>query len=120
MTEKRFTHKKWYDERQLSDNGEAFAIVDSGTQASIICNKLNELAEENKQLKKDLRDCEKTKKKRLRRLRNQRAVLEEIGGVIIGYKGELKELHHNIDRIQERMEDTGVLTKRELEEILND
>ena len=60
MTEKRFTHKKWYDERQLFDGEEAFAIVDSGTQASIICNKLNKLHEENDRLKKELNDYHNT------------------------------------------------------------
>lgn len=54
MTAKRFTHKKWYDERQLFDGDEAFAIVDSGTQASILCNKLNKLSDENEQLKQVL------------------------------------------------------------------
>lgn len=28
MSEKRFSHKKWYNERQLFDNDEPFAIVD--------------------------------------------------------------------------------------------
>ena len=46
MTEKRFTHKKWYDERQIFDNKEAIAIVDSYTQAEILCNKLNKLHRE--------------------------------------------------------------------------
>lgn len=51
MTEKRFTHKKWYNERQLFDGDEPFAIVDVYNQAVTICNKLNELAEENNKIK---------------------------------------------------------------------
>lgn len=53
MTGKRFSHKKWYNERQLFDNGEPFAIVDVYIQADEICNKLNELNDENEQLKKE-------------------------------------------------------------------
>ena len=50
-TEKRFTHRKWYNERQLFDGEEPFAIVDIYIQSDKICNKLNEIAEENEQLK---------------------------------------------------------------------
>ena len=53
MTEKRFTHKKWYNERQLFDGDEPFAIVDVYNQADKICDKFNELAKENQQLKND-------------------------------------------------------------------
>ena len=53
MTEKRFTHKKWYDDRQLFDGDEPFAIVDVYIQAEEICNKLNELHEEKEELKLD-------------------------------------------------------------------
>ena len=53
MTEKRFTHKKWYNERQLFDGDESFAIVDVYNQADKICDKFNELAEENQRLKND-------------------------------------------------------------------
>lgn len=59
MTEKRFTHKKWYDERQLFDGEEPFAIVDVYNQADTICDKLNELAEENKQLQLKLEQYER-------------------------------------------------------------
>ena len=58
MTEKRFTHKKWYDDRQLFDGDEPFAIVDVYIQAKEICNKLNELHEENEQLKKEIKGFE--------------------------------------------------------------
>ena len=53
MTMKRFTHRKWYDERQLLDDGEPFAIVDTYVQSEIICDKLNKLNDENNSLKKD-------------------------------------------------------------------
>lgn len=51
MTEKRFSHKKWYNDRQLFDGDEPFAIVDVYIQAEAICSKLNELYEENQKLK---------------------------------------------------------------------
>lgn len=50
MTEKRFTHKKWYNEGQLFDGEDPFAIVDVYNQADKICDKLNELHEENQEL----------------------------------------------------------------------
>ena len=54
MTEnKRFTHRKWYNERQLFDGEEPFAIVDTYIQSDKICDKLNEIAEKNVQLKKE-------------------------------------------------------------------
>ena len=58
MREKRFTHKKWYNDRQLFDGEEPFAIVDVYIQAEEICNKLNELYEE-KELWKG--ECERLK-----------------------------------------------------------
>ena len=61
MTEKRFTHEKWHNERKILENGESFAIVDVYNQADKICNRLNELFDENKQLKKEnkeLRDVQ--------------------------------------------------------------
>lgn len=45
MTEKQFTHKKWYNVRQLFDGDELFAIVDVYIQAEAICDKLNDLEE---------------------------------------------------------------------------
>lgn len=62
MTAKRFTHKKWFDERQLFDGEEAFAIVDSGTQASIICNRLNKLSDENEQIKQTIKESIRTER----------------------------------------------------------
>ncbi len=56
MTGKRFTHKRWYDERQLFDGETPFAIVDIYIQAENICNKLNELAEKNQNLFDDLQN----------------------------------------------------------------
>ena len=57
MSEKRFTHKKWYNERQLFDGDEPFAIVDVYNQAVTICNKLNELAEENQHIKNTIQEA---------------------------------------------------------------
>jgi len=58
MTEKRFTHRKWCRDRKLFDGDESFAIVDVYIQAEEICNKLNELAEENKKLKEEIKGFE--------------------------------------------------------------
>ena len=74
MTEKRFTHKKWYDNRQLFDGDEAFAIVDVYNQAVTICNKLNELEEENRELKEQLKDCTKKAKEEIRKQREENAI----------------------------------------------
>lgn len=57
MTEKRFTHKKWYNNRQIFDGEESFAIVDTYIQADIICDKLNELYDENKQIKHTIQEA---------------------------------------------------------------
>lgn len=58
ITEKRFTHEKWYDERKIKENGELFAIVDVYNQADKICNRLNELFDENEQLKERIKVLE--------------------------------------------------------------
>lgn len=86
--------------------------------ASILCTKMEKIVNENKKLEKELQECKKTKKKRLSRLKNQRVVLEETGGVILAYKGKLHKANHKIEKIQEAMEETGALTKSQLEEIL--
>lgn len=62
MTEKRFTHKKWYNERQLFDGEEAFTIVDTCIQAGIICDRLNELYDENKQIKHTIQEAYRTER----------------------------------------------------------
>ena len=81
---------------------------------------LNEQHEENEQLKSNLKDCMKLKTKRLNKIRNHRAVIEDLGGSIRAYKGKIEQTNEKIDKIKEAMEDTGALTKRQLEEILND
>lgn len=80
----------------------------------------NELNDENKKLKRDLKDYKKLAGKRLNKNRNHRAVIEDLGGSIRAYKGQISQLNEKIGKIQEAMEDTGALTKRQLEEILND
>jgi chromosome segregation ATPase len=81
---------------------------------------LNTLNDENEKLKSDLKDCRKLKTKRLNKIRNHRAVIEDLGGSIRAYKGKIEQTNEKIDKIKEAMEDTGALTKRQLEEILND
>lgn len=80
----------------------------------------NKIAHENKKLKQDLKDCKKLAGKRLNKIRNHRAVIEDLGGSIRAYKGQISQLNEKIEKIQEAMEDTGALTKRQLKEILND
>ena len=81
---------------------------------------LNELYEENRDLKHQLKDCKKLKTKRLNKIRNHRAVIEDLGGSIRAYKGKLSQANEKLNEIQETMEETGALTKSQLEKILND
>ena len=78
----------------------------------------NQLIEENNKLKKNLEDCQKLKTKRLNKIRNHRAVIEDLGGSIRAYKGKLGQANDKIEKIKETIDDTGAITKRQLEEIL--
>ena len=89
-----------------------YIIVDDMENIEIFCERLNELQKQNDDLKRQ-------NKRRKRKNKHHRVVIEELGGAILGYKGELKKLHSQIKEIKEQMDDTGVLTKRQLEEILN-
>ena len=63
MTEnKQFTHKKGYNERLLFDGEEAFAIVDTYIQSEIICDRLNKLYDENKQIKHTIQEAYETER----------------------------------------------------------
>lgn len=106
----------------IDDAGELIDLnnhkfIDYGDEC---CKLLNELNNENKKLKQDLKNCKKLAGKRLNKNRNHRAVIEDLGGSIRAYKGQISQLNEKIEKIQEAMEDTGALTKRQLEEILND
>lgn len=106
----------------IDDAGELIDLnnhkfIDYGDEC---CKLLNDLNDENKKLKQDLKDCKKLAGKRLNKNRNHRAVIEDLGGSIRAYKGQISQLNEKIEKIQEAMEDTGALTKRQLEEILND
>lgn len=106
----------------IDDAGELIDLnnhkfIDYGDEC---CKLLNELNDENKKLKQDLKDCKKLAGKRLNKNRNHRAVIEDLGGSIRAYKGQISQLNEKIEKIQEAMEDTGALTKRQLKEILND
>lgn len=79
---------------------------------------LNELYDVNKKLENDLTDCKKLKGKRLNKIRNHRAVIEDLGGAIRTYKGQISQLNEKIDKIKGVIDDDGVLTKRELNDIL--
>ena len=112
MTKKRFIN---HDENVIDNiNNEQLTSTDE------IVTVMNTLHEENQALKKDLKDCEKLKTKRLNKIRNHRAVIEDLGGSIRAYKGKLGQTNKKIDKIIEAMEDTGALTKGQLERILND
>ena len=106
----------------IDDAGELIDLknhkcIDYGDEC---CKLLNDLNDENKKLKQDLKDYKKLAGKRLNKNRNHRAVIEDLGGSIRAYKGQISQLNEKIEKIQEAMEDTGALTKRQLEEILND
>lgn len=100
---------KMCDKQYNSD----YIIVGDLSDVKVLCERLNELQEQVDNLKRQ-------NKKRKRKNKNHRAVIEELGSAIIGYKGELNKLHTQIREIKEAMDDTGALTKRQLEEILND
>lgn len=96
MTEKRFTHKKWYDERQLFDGEEAFAIVDTGTQASIICNRLNKLSDENEKFKKaliELKEIGDYQYSRIKELSDENEQLKK--GMIEVVDRSIRNVEHN-------------------------
>ena len=111
---KRFTIDTSSEHRKLRDcqTNCFYIIVDDEENVEILCERLNELQEQVDNLKRQ-------NKKRKRKNKNDRAVIEELGSAIIGYKGELNKLHTQIREIREAMDDTGALTKRQLEEILN-
>lgn len=90
-----------------------YVFIDDMENIEIFCERLNELQKQNDDLKRQ-------NKRRKKKIKRHRVVLEELGASIMGYKGELKKLQSQIREIKEQMEDTGALTKRQLEEILND
>lgn len=125
MTEKRFNVFDVDGTVFLEDHKEGSYHIGEKENVDIPClndiaDRLNTYADENEQLKSDLKDCKKLKGKRLKKIRNHRAVIEELGGVIKAYKGKLSQANEKIEKIKEAMEDTGALTKRQLKEILND
>ena len=127
-TNKKITLQQCYDllnnfAKENQDNKAMIKFLD--TENNQIMNELktrtqiqHQLEEENEKLESKLKDCEKTKKKRMRIIKHQRAVLEEMGAVNIGYKGQLKQLNHKIKRIKELLNDKTALSKFELMEIL--
>ncbi len=130
MTEKRFTTNGYYiydhfkENEWLVNEVEAKDIVtimnNLDTKARERSKALSKLEKEKEQLKQQYKDCKKLKGKRLNKIRNHRAVIEDLGGSIRAYKGQISQLNEKIEKINEAMEDTGALTKRQLEEILND
>lgn len=124
MTEKRFEYYEHKGADYILDTPnkslDFIEMLGDCLEAEEIVDLLNELNDENEELKSDLKDCKKLKNKRLNKIRNHRAVIEDLGGSIRAYKGKIEQTNEKIDKIKEAMEDTGALTKRQLEEILND
>lgn len=125
MNDKRFTIKKSnrVEDGKFIDDSTGKLVFPTTKDASdlVMYEKgLNELNDENIDLKRNLKDCEKLKTKRLNKIRNHRAVIEDLGGSIRAYKGKLGQANEKIEKIKEAMENTGALTKGQLEEILND
>ena len=108
-------NKKWEQTLRFEDYNQELAQRNIKYE-----NTIDELKNENKELKHELQQCKKIKKKRMRRIRHQRAVLEEMGAVNIGYKGQLKQLNYKIKQIKELLETKTALSRSELERILND
>lgn len=86
MTEQeRYTYKKWYGEFQILDYDKGFAVIDTDTQAKIICKELNKLHEENIKLKTANQRWEKICceglqiNNNLRKKNNQNEELDEYG-----------------------------------------
>lgn len=85
MTAKRFTHKE--DDWEILDNGRHFAYAHSDYQAEKLCDKLNELAEENEQLKKENYELHKRLGdfepfERYMKERTSKTSLEDIIGIV--------------------------------------
>ena len=122
MTERKITKSdcKYYRELQFQCNHLQEEANEFHRGARENANRVGQLKRENKKLKQDLKDYKKLAGKRLNKIRNHRAVIEDLGGSIRAYKGQISQLNEKIEKIQEAMEDTGALTKRQLEEILND
>ena len=112
---KRFTIDTSSDSIRLRDcqTNCFYVFIDSDENIQILCDRLNELQNQNDDLKRQ-------NKRRKRKNKKHRVVIEELGASILGYKGELRKLHEQIREIKAQMNDTGALTKRQLEEILND
>lgn len=97
MTEKRFTHKKWYDDRELFDGDKPFAIVDVYIQAEAICDKLNELAEENIELHIQ-NDFLKDENQHMRDLVNENRQLKQENKELRGDRDYWKTLAQSLAR----------------------
>ena len=94
MTEKRFTHKKWYNERRLFDGDEPFAIVDVYIQAEAICDKLNGLHKKNKELQKENNILIK-----------QKLGEEQLKQEIADYHTSNGKLHRRVGRLIRRLDE---------------
>ena len=81
---------------------------------------MEELQREIRELHHKLDDCARLKGKRLNKIRNHRAVIEDLGGSIRAYKGKLSQANEKLNRIKVEVEETGALTKSQVEMILNE
>ena len=105
MTAKRFElmsdDEVIIDNCSIADDGgkQTYWIVEYGQRVKVV-ELLNELHEENEQLKKELSDCQKTKAKRLRRVKYQRKQLEKQQEAIWGYKGDIKQLKKENEQLK--------------------
>lgn len=122
MTEKRFVNKG----KDIFQYGEWWCSANGEHCADVIATAMNELIEENEQLRNALKelkeigdyqadriqelsdDNEQLKernKKRLQRLKNQRKELEKQQEAIWGYKGEIKQLQKENDVFKQQNAD---------------
>lgn len=79
MTKKQYVKENFYDEYAIKKEDTIIAIVDSGTNARKICNELNALAEENKQLKQDNTSL-------MHLLENQSIIIQELHSKLLEHQ----------------------------------
>lgn len=70
MTEKRFKNKG----KDILQNNEVWCIANSEHCADVISTALNELINENEQLKQQLKDCTKKAKEEIRKQKQENAI----------------------------------------------
>ena len=99
--------------RLLDNETNCFYIINDDVEnIQLFCNRLNELYTKKEDLKR-------LNKKRKRKLKVLRYNINRQQEALYGHNLEIKSLQNKLNKIVELTEDTGALTKRQLEEVLN-